>query len=278
MKKSKGDSRVLGIGVAAPGPVDAGRGIILDLPDFEIPQTVNIKEALAQKFGMPVFVESGPMAGAVGEYCHRRYSGNPVRDLIFVEIGEGIGCGVISDGKLVYGENYAGEIEHMIVEAEGAQCDCGRRGCLCEYASGIAVLKRLNLVEMDGKDNIIDKHADFSKILSHVVEECEIGQRSYLSTIDKAAGYLGIGIVNIFSLLRPDMLVVNSSIPGFAELYWKYLLSYISEDKFLAKASGHIVLSSYGTDAVGVGAAYLVLQAFYDDPKRLLGMSRVYFK
>ena len=278
MKKTKGDSRVLGIGVAAPGPVDAGRGIILDLPDFEIPQTVNIKEALTQKFGMPVFVESAPMAGAVGEYCRRMYSGNPVRDLIFIEIDEGIGCGVISDGYLIHGENYAGEIEHMIVEAEGVRCDCGRRGCLREYASGTAVLKRLNLVRMDGKDNILDKHADFSKLLSHVVEECETGKRSYLSTIDKAARYLGIGIVNIFSLLSPDMLVVNSRISGFAELYWKYLLSYLSEDKFLAKTSEHVVLSSYGFDAIVAGAAYLVLRAFYDDPKQLLKMPAVYLK
>ena len=273
LKKTKEDSRVLGIGVAAEGPVDSGRGIILDLPDIESPQTVNIKEALTEKFGMPVFVESGPMAGAVGEYCHRRYSGIPVRDLIFIEIEEGIGCGIISDGNLIHGGNYAGELGHMIVEVEGAPCSCGRKGCLCQYASGTAVLKRLNIAEMDGKDIVLDKKADFSKLLSHVIEECETGKRSYLSAIDRAARYLGIGIVNIFALLSPDMLVVSSSIPGFAELYWKSLLTHISEDKILNRTSGRMVLSSYGPDAIAAGAACMVLRAFYDDPKQLLRMS-----
>jgi len=126
---------------------------------------------------------------------------------------------------------------------------------------------------MDGKDIVLDKKADFSKLLSHVIEECETGKRSYLSAIDRAARYLGIGIVNIFALLSPDMLVVSSSIPGFAELYWKSLLTHISEDKILNRTSGRMVLSSYGPDAIAAGAACMVLRAFYDDPKQLLRMS-----
>jgi predicted NBD/HSP70 family sugar kinase len=277
LKRTIGDSQLIGIGVAAAGSVDAARGIILDLPDVKIPQTVNIKEALAQQFGMPVFVESAPRAGAVGEYCHRLYSGNPVRDLIFIEIDEGIGCGIISDGNLIQGKNYADDLGHMIVEVGGTLCSCGRRGCLRQYASGTAVLKRLNLIEMDGKGTIPES-TDYSKLLSHFIEECEAGKRIYLSAIDKAAAYLGIGVVNISTLLSPDLLVLSSSIPGFAELYLKSLLAHISEDKILNRNTGRLVLSSYGPEAVAAGAAYMVLRAFYDDPKQLLRMSAVFYK
>jgi Transcriptional regulator/sugar kinase len=126
------------IGVGFGGPVDFERGTVYlshHVPGWE---NFPLKAELERYFGVPVTVDNDANAGTLGEWMFG--AGKGVNDLLYVNIGTGIGGGIVSGGKLVRGwRNLAGEIGHMTVKPDGPTCTCGRKGCLEALASGSAI-------------------------------------------------------------------------------------------------------------------------------------------
>ena len=126
------------MGVGFGGPVDFERGMVYlshHVPGWE---NFPLREELESRFGVPATVDNDANAGTLGEWMFG--AGKGVNDLLYVNIGTGIGGGIISGGKLVRGwRNLAGEIGHMTVKPEGPVCTCGRKGCLEALASGSAI-------------------------------------------------------------------------------------------------------------------------------------------
>ncbi len=126
------------IGVGFGGPVDFERGIVYlshHVPGWE---NFPLRSKLEHCFAIPVTVDNDANAGTLGEWTFG--AGKGVNDLLYVNIGTGIGGGIVSGGKLIRGwRNLAGEIGHMTVKPEGPVCTCGRKGCLEALASGSAI-------------------------------------------------------------------------------------------------------------------------------------------
>jgi len=126
------------IGVGFGGPVDFERGTVYlshHVPGWE---NFPLRNELEHRFGIPVIVDNDANAGTLGEWMFG--AGKGVNDLLYVNIGTGIGGGIISGGNLVRGwRNLAGEIGHMTVKPDGPVCTCGRKGCLEAIASGSAI-------------------------------------------------------------------------------------------------------------------------------------------
>jgi glucokinase len=126
------------IGVGFGGPVDFERGTVYlshHVPGWE---NFPLKAELERYFGVPVTVDNDANAGTLGEWMFG--AGKGVNDLLYVNIGTGIGGGIVSGGKMVRGwRNLAGEIGHMTVKPNGPTCTCGRKGCLEALASGSAI-------------------------------------------------------------------------------------------------------------------------------------------
>jgi len=126
------------IGVGFGGPVDFARGIVYLSHHVEGWENFPLKAALEERFGIPTVVDNDANAGTLGE--GKFGAGKGVDDLLYVNIGTGIGGGIVSGGRLVRGwRNLAGEIGHMTVKPDGPICTCGRRGCLEALASGSAI-------------------------------------------------------------------------------------------------------------------------------------------
>ncbi|MFA0747755.1 ROK family protein [Fervidibacter sp.] len=126
------------IGVGFGGPVDFERGTVYlshHVPGWE---NFPLKAELERSLGVPVTVDNDANAGTLGEWMFG--AGKGVNDLLYVNIGTGIGGGIVSGGKMVRGwRNLAGEIGHMTVKPNGPTCTCGRKGCLEALASGSAI-------------------------------------------------------------------------------------------------------------------------------------------
>ncbi|MFN3422318.1 MAG: ROK family protein, partial [Armatimonadota bacterium] len=126
------------IGVGFGGPVDFERGIVYlshHVPGWE---NFPLKAELENYFGIATIVDNDANAGTLGEWMFG--AGKGIDDLLYVNIGTGIGGGIISGGRLVRGwRNLAGEIGHMTVKPDGPVCTCGRKGCLEALASGSAI-------------------------------------------------------------------------------------------------------------------------------------------
>jgi glucokinase-like ROK family protein len=129
---------LLGIGLGTPGVVDTRTGTILWAVNLDW-QDLPLGALLHQRYGLPVYIANDSRAAALGEYLFRREG--RVENLIAIKVGPGIGAGIVLGGELFQGDGHgAGEIGHIAVVDDGAQCRCGRFGCLETVASSRAIV------------------------------------------------------------------------------------------------------------------------------------------
>jgi predicted NBD/HSP70 family sugar kinase len=121
--------RVLGMGIAAPGPFDPGTGVVLEPPLLPDWTRVGLRQLLHEATGYPVVLHKDAAAAALAELW--RGSAIGLADFAFLYLGTGLGAGVVIGGELLGGStNNAGEIGHLMVDANGPRCSCGQRGCV----------------------------------------------------------------------------------------------------------------------------------------------------
>ena len=127
---------VLGVGIGAPGNVDAAAGRIgEDIQNIPELKGVALGPLAAGRLGLHVVVDNDVNALALGEMAFGAARG--ARNFILICIGTGVGGGIVVNGRIVRGASgYGGEVGHMAVEPEGRPCFCGSRGCLKAYLSG----------------------------------------------------------------------------------------------------------------------------------------------
>ena len=190
--------KIIGVGVSAPGPVDYRSGVILNPPNFEGWQNVHICELITERTGYSVLLEKDSNARALEERFYGAAKG--CTDFMLVQIGGGVGSGVVSGDRLYRGKRgRATEIGHISVRADGAVCDCGNVGCL-EVCLNIGdLLCGTRFTSWRELMNEADA-ADAAEIL------------------DRAAGYLSFAFVSAFNLFDIDkIIVVGSDFAGAAE-------------------------------------------------------------
>ena len=168
-------SRILGIGISAPGPLDCESGRILNPPRFERWHGVDIGKRLSSALGLPAYLEHDVCAMALHQQntgCSRNFM------LLFIDIG--IGAAIVSDGELL--GNFTGELGHTTIRFDGRLCECGNRGCLETYASIPALLEGSGF-------------RDWFDLVDHA-DEPEARR-----LLDQEAVYLSAGLINLLNLI-----------------------------------------------------------------------------
>ncbi|MFT3989505.1 ROK family transcriptional regulator [Aestuariivirga sp.] len=147
--KPKPDARLLGVGLAMPGPFD------VDSMSFVGPTTLEgwkgfpVEQKLAEITGLPAFVEIDHAAAALGERLYG--AGKPFRDFYYLYFGVGLGGCMVYEGLPWRGSHRnAGEIGHVPLVPEGEPCACGNRGCLERYLSLEAFERRSAVIGREG--------------------------------------------------------------------------------------------------------------------------------
>ncbi len=131
---------VLGVGLAAPGPIDVGAGLVLDPPMLPRWRHVPLRSALSTATGLPVLLEKDVTAAAVAELW---FGPGDRRHLAFVYYGTGFGTGLVLGGEPVRGaSSNAGDAGHIMVASRGRRCTCGRVGCVGELITPHALVRQ----------------------------------------------------------------------------------------------------------------------------------------
>jgi glucokinase len=250
------------VGVGAPGAVDVAAGVVsgaANVPGFE--GRVELGALLsAQLGGTRVVVANDADAGAVGE--HRRGAGRPYRSLLGVSVGTGVGGGLILDDALWRGRDAAGELGHVVVEADGRPCTCGRRGCLEAYAGRIGLERRARKLVKDGQRTqlfeIMEKRGRerlTSGVFARALDE---GDRLAIKLVDEAAWALGIALASVQNLLDLEAFVVGG---GLGDRLGQPFLDRIAEEMaprlFVRDSPPAVVPSELRDHAGAIGAASL---------------------
>jgi glucokinase len=205
--------QVKGIGIGAPGAVDAKAGKVIYAPNLDW-RDVPLKKELERLLAVPVFVENDCNLSMLGVY-EVELESKP-RYAIGIFIGTGIGGGIILNGEFYTGANHtAGEIGHMVLQAGGPQCGCGNKGCFEALASRSAIFRRLQeavqqgqktiLTEMLGKNLEDMRSGDLRRAIRR-------GDKFVKKIVDEAAQYTGMAVANLMNILNPEVVVLGGGI------------------------------------------------------------------
>ena len=178
------------IGVGTPGIANSATGIIEysnNLGFCNTPMVKYIQETISK----PVFIENDANAAAYGEYVAGAAKG--AKNAVCITLGTGVGGGIIIDGKIYSGSNFAGaEIGHTVIEVDGAQCSCGRKGCFEAYSSATGLIRMSKEAMAAFPDSIMNQMAEEKgKVTARTsFDAMRAGDKAAKDVVDKYIKYL----------------------------------------------------------------------------------------
>lgn len=253
--------QVRGVGVGAPGIIDAATGTVLLAPNLRW-QDVPLPALLAARLGQPVRLENDANCAALGEQWAGAAAGR--RHVLMVTLGTGVGGGLILDGHLYRGaRGLAGEIGHIPVEANGPPCGCGGRGCLELYASASAIAARGREAVAAGQGEAIRHHARRlarGQVTARaVLAAAQRGDATAVGIIRGAAARLGWVLAGLVNALNPEMIVIGGGLARAGALLLEPLRAEVDRRSLAGPARQvELVTARLGNEAGLVGAATLV--------------------
>jgi glucokinase len=252
---------LIGIGIAAAGILDTGKGIVTTSPNLPGWRNVPLRDIIAERSGLTTYLINDANAAALGE--HRFGAGRGFDNLLYLTVSTGIGGGIIINGELYSGaDGCAGELGHMTIEADGPQCHCGNFGCLEALASGWAVARdamtRMNQGEKSSIIELVDGRLE--NITAETVSAAaKRGDRLACDVVAKAANYLGIGLANLVNIFNPELIVIGGGLSKMGNMLLKPARKVIKGRAFqLPAQTVSIVRARLGSNAGIVGAAAYV--------------------
>ncbi len=243
-------SRLVGIGLAAPGPFVSSDSTeeITNYTGFGLSTTLR---NLNEMFNMPFILDNDAAAAATGEFYYGL--GRGVSNFVFLQFGLGIGAGLVIDGKIHRGTALnAGEIGHIIVEPDGLPCPCGNNGCLEQYLSFGAFCRHFNFIPTT--ENFDREFASFMSEKQHAASEWfeQAGQRFKL-------------LLNIIEMtFDPELIVIGGTAPK--QIMEQILQSAQPLHRSLRKHNGsemRVCMGTAGPDTVALGAAATSLEKHF---------------
>lgn len=196
-------------GVAAPGPIDFDRGVVVQAPNLPGWREVAVAARLAERIGCPVALENDANAAAWGEFIAG--AGRGTRNMIYLTVSTGIGGGLILNGALYRGsDGAAGELGHVPLVADGPLCGCGAHGCLEQLASGTAIARRAAAVVAAGGAPLLRQLPLSGELSAEEVHQAALeGDRDARAVITEAGVHLGSGLVAFVNIFNPDVIVIG---------------------------------------------------------------------
>ncbi|GKX67177.1 ROK family transcriptional regulator [Inconstantimicrobium mannanitabidum] len=248
-EKNISTDKLLGIGFSIPGIVDSDTGVIkycyfLGIKSFDLKQHF-------EYLNTPIYVDNEANLSAFYEFLDKKH----VQDnLLYVSITDGLGLGIVINGKIYRGNNNAsGEMGHMKIEIDGKQCKCGSRGCLEGYVS---------------KNALVEGYNEAAKIKILDIDDFE---QKYLSKDDLAIGILhkylknlALGISNLIMILDPNSVIIGGDINDLLKDNMDDLRKFIYKDNLFTNESNCNIKVADFTESYLLGAAMLPIEEFLE--------------
>jgi glucokinase len=260
-------TKLIGIGMGAPGPIDYETGVVLNVVNLGWKDNFPLQESLHSLTGLPVAIENDANCAALGEMWNG--AGKGTSDLVCVTLGTGVGGGVIANGNIVRGINgAAGEIGHITsIPFGGAPCNCGKSGCLETIASatGIVRLAETELSKPESQGQLAVVFAENGKVTAKDVFDCARNDDELAKKIlNEVTFHLGFALANIANTLNPEMIVLGGGVSRAGDILLDLVIANFSKYTFsAARDSTHLSLAILGNDAGVIGAAWLIKNKLY---------------
>ena len=249
------------MGVGAPGSINPENGFIPYSNNINF-VNVPLSDMLKERVGKDFFIDNDANAAAYGEFLAG--SGKGTSHFIAITLGTGVGSGIIIDGKLFYGSNFAGgELGHTAIQVDGEDCTCGRKGCWEAYASATALIRQTKAKMLENKDSIMWEMVggDIEKVSGRTsFDAMRKGDKAGKEVVDQYIRYIGIGLINSINIFQPQVLCIGGGISHEGDTLIKPLVEMVDKENYFrgdAELKTVIKTATLGNDAGIIGAAYL---------------------
>ena len=250
-------ARVIGAGMCLPGPVHRPTGVVGSTAILPGWVGVAAADEMRRRLELPILVDNDANLAALAEAAFG--AGRDAKDLVYLMISSGIGAGLVLNGRLYRGaEGLAGELGHVLVDADGPVCRCGNRGCLETVAGTDALADLLRRSHGDGLDG---------RAIVRLAREGDLGCRRVIADAGRAIGKAAATLVNV---LNPELLIVGGDLSDAGELLLDGVRESLERSALpTAVQAAEVVAGSLGDRAEVLGAIALVLsEAERDHPLR----------
>ena len=251
---------IAGVGVGSAGHIDFERGIVLANSNLPGWRQYPLRDVLRRQLGVPVILDNDANCAALAE--HRIGAGKGARHMAYITFSTGCGMGILIEGRLYRGgTGTAGEIGHIVVDPDGPQCSCGKRGCLMSYACGMS-LSRMALERIAaGEPSLLGERIQPGSPCpaEAIAEAAQQGDPMALDLLSTAGRFFGIGLATVVELLNPQRIVIGGGLAHIGPLLMDPCIQALNEniDPVLMGTS-QLVLSELWDRAGMLGAGMLV--------------------
>jgi len=229
-------ARLATVAVAAPGPLDPKRGVLINPPNLVGWVEVPLTELLTARLECPTHLENDANLAALGEF--HSGAGRGTQNMVYVTWSTGVGGGLILDGKLFSGAHgSAGEIGHTILDPDGPLDTCGQHGCVEVFCGGRSLAKQTG------------------KPASQLFELAAAGDPDSMRAVLEAARYMGHALINLTNLFDPEVIVMGGGITQSWEQVRSVLEEVLRGSPFIGAARRpRVAHAQLGDDAGLTGA------------------------
>lgn len=258
--------QIAGIGLGVPGPV-LESGEVVNAPNLGW-RNRNVKEELEQLSGLNVCVGNDANVAALGEMWAG--SGKGHNNLVLITLGTGVGGGIVQNGRLIYGNHGGGgEIGHMCVNpSETEACNCGKRGCLEQYASATGIVRLVRTcasdeditgpageekIKLSGREILLTE-LTAKDVWDAVKEKDSLACRAAEIFGEK----LGLALANLAVVLNPEQFLLGGGMSKAGEVMLPYIKKYYEKYVFAPCREVGLGFAALGNQAGIYGAARLV--------------------
>lgn len=260
MRAAAGDRPLHGMGVASPGPLDPFEGVVYELPTFKGWRDVPLRRMLADATGLDVVLENDAASAVFGEW--RYGAGKGTDNVVYVTVSTGVGGGAIVDGRLMHGrKGLAAHVGHMTIDPDGPRCGCGNPGCLEAFASGTSLARFANAAVADGGGGMLAALDGRPATAEDVVQAARAGDPLALRLLADEARYLGIGVVSIFHVFSPDIVILGGGVMAAYDLLLPGIEAQVALRAMTPFKNVPVHKAALGGEAGTVGIAALAFQA-----------------
>lgn len=261
--------KIAGIGIGMPGFVDPQQGVNYT---FLPSSSGSITGYISDKTGVPTYIEND--SGIISLAELRFGAARNRKNAMVINVGWGVGLGMILDGALFRGDNgFAGEFSHIPLFDNGKLCSCGKSGCLeTETSLFIIVEKALEGIRAGRvtvlKQLLSGKESDLEKDAEAIIESARKGDRFAIELLSEAGYNIGRGIAILIHLLNPRIVVLSGR-GALAGKIWEAPIQQALNEHCIPRlaANTDISISTLGYEAELIGAGALVMEQFAEQGK-----------
>ena len=248
---------VKGVGMGVPGPVKED-GTVIKCVNLGW-GIFNAAEELSKLLGLPVKAGNDANMAALGEMWQGGGKGH--KNVVCVTLGTGVGGGIILGGKMLAGVNGAGgEIGHITIDPEETDaCNCGKKGCLEQYASATGIVRMANKLL-----NASDKPSKLREVqyisAKEIFDAAKTGDELSLSLVEELGKKLGFALASIACVVDPEIFVIGGGVSRAGAILIDTTKKYFQQYAFHACKNTEFELAKLGNDAGMYGGACSVLE------------------